>query len=249
MGYGDEIMGAGMAKGLASQGKRAAFGDGNRIIWSDAAHEIFQDNPNVAPPGTEGAANLVWFEHYTGRRAYHSSPNRSGRAWCFDEGFRPTPGEFFFTDAEKAFAEDLPRDFVVIEPTVKPRAVNKQWGRWDALVKAIGPVVQFGAGPAIPGASLVRTPSFRHAAAAMQRARLAILPEGGLHHAAAAVGTRAVVIFGGFIHPRTTGYVGHVNLFIGDRPCGHLDECAHCRQAMASITVDQVIEAAREVGL
>jgi hypothetical protein len=32
MGYGDELMATGMARGAAARGKRVAFGDGQRII-------------------------------------------------------------------------------------------------------------------------------------------------------------------------------------------------------------------------
>ena len=47
-------------------------------------------------------------------------------------------------------------------------------------------------------------------------ARAAVLHEGGLHHAAAALGMPAVVLFGGMISPRNTGYDVHVNLAIDD---------------------------------
>jgi FkbM family methyltransferase len=58
------------------------------------------------------------------------------------------------------------------------------------------------------------------AAGVLSGASLLISPEGGLHHAAAALGVRAVVIFGGFISPATTGYALHTNLFTAARPAG-----------------------------
>lgn len=94
------------------------------------------------------------------------------------------------------------------------------------------------------GVSHIRTATFRQACGALSGAKLYIGPEGGLHHAAAALGIPAVVIFGGFIHPRTTGYDLHTNLFVGDEPCGSTNYCVHCVDAMASISVDEVFSAA-----
>ena len=81
------------------------------------------------------------------------------------------------------------------------------------------------------------------ACTALSGAAAAVLPEGGLHHAAAALGMPAVVIFGGMTSPANTGYDGHVNLFDpagGESPCGQRVACAHCRAAMAAIRPDVV---------
>jgi ADP-heptose:LPS heptosyltransferase len=107
-------------------------------------------------------------------------------------------------------------------------------------------VVQFNfkAGHVIPGARQLKTPSFRHAMAALSRAALYIGPEGGLHHASGAVGIPAVVIFGGFIPPAVTGYATHTNLTGGAEACGSLHACEHCREAMNAISVPDVMDAA-----
>jgi ADP-heptose:LPS heptosyltransferase len=86
----------------------------------------------------------------------------------------------------------------------------------------------------------------RQASAVLAGAALLISPEGGLHHAAAALGLRAVVIFGGFISPATTGYDLHRNFFTGGQACGMRLACAHCAEAMARITPEEVAAAARE---
>lgn len=163
-----------------------------------------------------------------------------------------------FDDQELTFAAALPPEpFIVVEPRVKPTGAcagdNKQWPteRYAALadalkretglrvVQLVPPYVRalFGA------VEVIRTPTFRHALAVLKRAELYIGPEGGLHHGAAAVDTKAVVIFGGFNTPRSTGYPWHANLTVGE-PCGTIAPCPHCRDAMASIGVDQVLDAA-----
>lgn len=248
MGYGDEIMATGMARGLRARGKRAAFGDGHMIFWSEQAREVFYGNPNVAPPGSERCSDLVWFRHYRGHRLY--AVKALGH-WRWRDEFRVQPGELYLTDEEREWAERAGSGFVLVEPSVKFTALNKQWPveRYQEVVRELRRthrVVQVGTGDLLSGAERVETPTFRRAAAVLQRAALYIGPEGGLHHAAAALGTRAVVIFGGFIHPRTTGYDGHVNLFSGGRACGTIGRrCNHCREAMLQITVKTVLQRAR----
>jgi hypothetical protein len=63
-----------------------------------------------------------------------------------------------------------------------------------------------------------------------------------MHHGAAAVGVGGVVLFGGFIPPQTTGYAIHANLTGGAEACGSLAACAHCRDAMDRIEVEEVVE-------
>lgn len=254
MGYGDELIGSGLARGAAGRGKRIAFGDGRRIIWSDQSHAIFRGNPNVARPGSERSAHLEWIAHYRGNRLYGSV---QGGRWQFRD-MECQPGEIFFEQGELAFAARLPLDpFIVIEPRVKPlgacAGANKQWplSRYEKLAEQLKRetglrVVQFvpiGWRPLVTAAEVVQTPSFRHAVAVLQRAALYIGPEGGLHHGAAAVGTKAVVIFGGFNTPRSTGYPWHENLTVGD-PCGTTGRCFHCQDAMAAIGIGRVHEAA-----
>jgi len=164
----------------------------------------------------------------------------------------------FFDSAEKRNAFRYGSGFVVIEPNVpwwKSVAPNKDWGlgnyqRVADKLKAEGHrVVQFKhpkADHRLEGVEHLRTLNFRDALGILSKASLYIGPEGGLHHGAAAVGTKAVVLFGGFIPPEVTGYDTHANLTGGAEACGMFMPCDHCREAMKSIGVDEVLEAARE---
>jgi hypothetical protein len=247
-GYGDELIGSALAKGAHARGKRIAFGDGRRILWGPHSGEIFKGNPNIAAPGSERDADVEWIRYHKGHRIYAIG---CGTHWKWNKSFNAQPGEVFLDRAEIEFGEGLGEGFVVIEPNVpwhKAQAQNKDWGlkKYQSvateLMKRGYDVVQFAVGrDRLAGVRVVATQSFRHSLAVLRRAALAIVPEGGLHHAAAAVGVRAVVLFGGFIPPGATGYAMHVNLTGGARACGSITRCDHCQMAMAAISIDDVL--------
>lgn len=74
-----------------------------------------------------------------------------------------------------------------------------------------------------------------------------ISTEGGIHHIAAAVGTPAVVICGGFIRPEWTGYDGQVavtNRMDCSDACYNTNPCGRGDLACwRNITAPEVIEA------
>lgn len=256
MGIGDNIMATGLARGARARGKIIAFGDGKKIRWDHHSAPIFWGNPNIAPPGSERRRDIEWVHFYKGYRQYN---RQVGHRWEWNEKFKATPGELFFKPAESAFANAWGKEFVLIEPNVpneKGCAPNKQWpiDRFDDVARKLKfdghKIVQFsypGAKYRLQDAIMIPTPSFRHAAAVLKNVKLAILPEGGLHHAAAAVGLKAVVLFGGFIPPSVTGYDLHKNLTGGAVACGSLTRCNHCVETMEAITVEEVMTAAQEL--
>jgi hypothetical protein len=240
VGFGDEILATGMARGAKARGKRIAFGDGKRIIFSPWSSKIFRHNPNIAWPGDESAADIEWIAHYKGKRLYNSvAPG--GTRWLWNMDFAPTAGELFFSEEELRFAESFAPGFVVIEPNVpwhKTVAPNKDWGalKYEAVASEFAArghtVFQFwyeAARVKLASAMQVNAPTFRHALAVLSRAALYIGPEGGLHHGAAAVGIPAVVLFGGFIPPSVTGYATHTNLTAGSSACGKFNRCSLSR--------------------
>src|SRR5262245_13501409 len=250
VGIGDEVMATGMARGAAERGRLIAFGDGRRLIWGPWCEQAFRNNPNIA---RKASADVEWVRYYKGCRGYNRPDPGGRRRWLWNYDFVPTPGEFYFDDDELELA--VRRPGVLIEPNVpwqKSVAVNKDWGleRYqrvaDMLLDNGIPVYQTSHGrDRLVGVEVIKVETFRQAAAALSGVELAIVPEGGLHHAAAAVGTPAVVIFGGFIPPEVTGYATHKNLTGGAVACGNWDRCQHCREALDRITVAEVVEGAR----
>lgn len=258
MGLGDQIIATGLAKGAAARGKKIAFGSKlhSKLVWDHNSEQIFRNNPNIAFPGQELGKDVEWIAYFKGYRQYNTQGE--GR-WIWNMRWRCEPGEIYFLEGEKEAANRKGRGFVVLEPNVeqwKGPAQNKDWGsaKYQSVAQKLiedgYEVVQFDypkAGPIVRGARGIRTNSFREALAIMRNARAYLGPEGGLHHGAAALGIPAVVIFGGFIPPSVTGYSFHTNLTgSATKFCGSFTRCQHCRDALDSISVEQVYGCIRE---
>jgi Glycosyltransferase family 9 (heptosyltransferase) len=257
MGSGDDIMGTGMARGFHERGKLAAFGDGKRIIWGPWSEDMFRHNPNIAAPGAECSANLEWVPYYKGSRIYNSLKNGK---WVWNYAFKATPGEFFFSKDESGLGETFNKiNFVVMEPNVpwqKEVALNKDWGGDKYAIvadklKSLGyEIIQFihkNSKNKLQAARKLEFQRFRDAISVLSKSSLYIGPEGGMHHAAAAVGIPGVVIFGGFIPPAVTGYDGHINLTGGADACGNIKPCGHCSTALRKISTEQVVNEALQI--
>jgi len=207
-------------------------------------HPLWEGLPYIATPGESGSFTRM--VNGPGVRPYHEA--KEATRWRFRLSYRAQRAEIALTPGEIAFADSY-RGRIIIEPNIKAKAPpGKQWGRWDDLVGMLAErgerVAQLSAPGAarIEGAEVIETPTFRHAAAVLRVSRAAVLPEGGLHHAAAAVGLRAVVIFGGFTPVEVTGYDMHTNIGAsGSEACGMRVPCKHCDEWMAKIEPAQVL--------
>lgn len=219
-----------------------------RIVYEKYRwHPAWDNNPRIVPREVRGDFQ-EFYPRTNGMRPYCSA--KSGKQWTW-KPYSPPKGELYFSSNELEAGEKH-KGLVIVEPRLKPGASpNKDWGwaRWNKLAWLLRKrgiiVTQLGAHPEplLQQVGYVSTPTMRHAAAIMAKARAAVLTEGGLHHVAAAVGTPAVVIYGGYISPEVTGYKDQVNLFTGGGlGCGMRVHCNHCAEAMAAITPEEVVE-------
>jgi hypothetical protein len=214
-----------------------------------------------------------YHDHAAMRRLYRAQhPWRSRLRWrvddvdlvgetgryCFDLAYRPTPAPLVLSDAERDAVQAWSgRRFVLMEPNTKAEASpGKQWPfeRYAEVARQLAgaiEVLQIGAEGSrlLPGVARAPTQRFRDSLPLLKAARLYIGAEGGLHHAAAAMGTPAVVLFGGYTPPQVTGYDFHVCLTGNSTgACGvHDRRCPHCEAAMAAITPDEVVGHARRL--
>lgn len=244
MGAGDWLMAAGEARALhEATGKPVAIVDvRGRAQWVDLWNGI----PYIVPRVTPECATLL---NTSGMRPYIAMKTPGRWRW---KHYQPKPAEVRLTLEEQQFAEPY-RGMVMIEPNVKQIGhTNKAWlrERWLELSHTRSDFVQCVQSPeqALPPHVLkVITPSFRHAMAVLSVCSTFVGTEGGLMHAAAAVGVRSVILWSEFISPDITGYKMHRNLRHAGNPCGMRLNCPSCRRSMAAITVGEVADALKEV--
>lgn len=252
MGIGDEIMVTGEVRRRREfPAQRFAIRDPRPGKEAHRWESIWAGNPSIVMPGQPYDR---WYENGPGHRPYIVA--KAATRWTWRE-YGPHEGELYLTPQELALSATT-QGRVLVHPTLKARASpNKAWGfeRWQELVEKHKdiPWLQIGMGEEkrLAGVEFLHTPTFRDACGALTGAKAVVLQEGGLHHAAAAQCVPAVVIFGGFISPRVTGYAKQVNLFIEhpDHPlgCGSRAPCIHCASAMQLITVNKVARKTREI--
>ena len=256
MGWGDEIVAAGQAQRLFEcdpTARVAICGLDGQPRW----HPIWDGNPILATP-----ADVARGEHVNrvisgpNCRPYIVNPFTEETGWTFQKGFRcrDYPAKLYLTAAELEVGRHVREEcgpYVLIEPFTKHE--NFQWPlhKWDDLVQA-NPYVTFVQHVHDQSQRVIgvrREPAtFREACGLIASADCYIRSESGLCHAAAALGTPQVTLFGGCMDADVMGgYPGQTCLV--DRgagsPCGSWRACTHCREAMDRITVDDVVEALR----
>jgi len=277
MSYGDRLMALGDAwrqYQADPEKRRVAIGNGRSL---DASHpdlswglDFLADEQHL-----QRGEPVSWVYSYPHHRPYIDyaamrkalgwrwhlrhiglGPTRLLGHYIYQLGYRPSPAPIRLKPEELTLAAEWSaKPFVAIEPYIKPGAPpSKQWPveRFAEVARELSKeiaVYQISApdSPVLSGLPQIRPRSFRESMAYLKAARLYIGPEGGLHHASAAVGTRAVVIYGGFTSPLITGYAMHTTLTGGARyACGtRRGLCPHCLEHLQRITVDEVLSAAR----
>lgn len=239
MGIGDILMSMGEAKRIHARLKKPV------MIIDRSGRPLESDLTNgVKYIVKTGAAE----RHLNcgGHRPYILGKTPQKWTW---KPYKPMPADIRFSAEELAFAEPH-RGMLMIEPNVKAIGHwNKAWPatRWLELSERLKhPMVQCisdAGAQCLPNALKVITPTFRHAAAVLSVAKAFVSAEGGLMHAAAAVGTPAVILWSEFISPDVTGYSTMTNLRMAGKACGSRRECEGCRRSMEAITVDDVLNA------
>lgn len=223
-------------------------GSDGRPRW----HDIWRNLPYLYSASDSGEFDSI----VNGPNARPYIDAKTDRQWTWKE-FHPPPGEIRFSRGERDFGQQY-AGRVVLEPTIKQKASpNKAWPwvNWSKLAWLLQEkhglrITQLGrrSTPLLDGADHILTGDFRFAATVLANARAVVTHEGAMHHAAAAVGTPAIVIRGGFISERVTGYEGQIDFFSGDDlGCGMRVPCEHCHDAMAAIKPEQVADQLIEI--
>ncbi len=212
-----------------------------RFMWS----EVFDHNPRIIRR-PEGRHQIL--VNGPNARPYISAKYQTRWVW---KKWDISPGEIYLTPSERMFAQRY-KGCVLIEPHTKIADGNKawQWERWQTVIGEMPNVRFVQTGPfntrPLEGVEFAAT-SFRQAAAILSVARAFVGTEGALHHAAAALGVPAVVLWSEFISPEITGYASQRNIRHAGDPCGARIHCVGCKISMGLITVEEVIGNLSEV--
>ena len=240
MGLGDWLMASGDAKEANERtGKKVKLGNGVTMFLDN---QVFANNPRMA---SNSDTDVVWVKNYQGHRPYLKG-TKDGRL-LFNDDYKPRVGEVYFSQLEKKNIDKIDKDYIVVEPNVKrvyAHTVNKAWHGWEELFKHDLPWLQLGDVSVKRYTKWKETNTFREALQVLSKAKLFVGTDGGLHHAAAALGIPSVVIWTGFTSPRHLGYDTHRNIHDGSEPCGTYDSiCQHCLLKSKAISVEQVLNA------
>lgn len=210
-------------------------------------HEVFEGNPRITRNPATAHVQLL---DGSGNRPYIAGKSSSNWLW---KPWGIEPGEVYLTDSEKAFGGRHPRH-ILVEPNTKVPNSNKAWPwkRWQKLVDAAPygvTYVQVGGWTTrkLNNVLFLHTSSFRQAMAVLSVCRAFVGTEGGLHHAAAALGIPAVVLFSEYISPDITGYPQHRNLRHAGLACGSRTPCAGCADSMQAISLEEVQQNLKEI--
>lgn len=253
MGYGDEILAAGQAQRAFEQSRLPSRING--LNWVPRWHPIWEGNPVIARPDYTGMCNDIL--NGPNCRPYILYPFTVDTGWHFNRDFRARDhvAKIYLTRGEQHLGEATRREFgsfVLIEPWSKHENLRWPIEHWEALIASCPDLtfVQhwYNGAPALPCHQVV-TSSFRDACGVLSQASLYIRGESGMCHAAAALGIPQITIWGGCMdwevlggYPRQHGLIDSGP----DSPCGNYRRCDHCQDAMARITVDQVIAAVHQ---
>ena len=221
-------------------------------------HPVWAGNPILVKPyeyiGDEPVSRIRSGPHC---RPYIVYPFSEDTGWTFNQAFkcREHIARLYLTDTETQRGVDARArygPYVLIEPFTKHGNFRWPLKRWQALVAAC-PDLTFvqhthaDTSERVIGAHY-EPANFREAWGLIASADLYVRSESGLCHAAAALETRQVTLFGGCMDADVMG--GYpLQTVIADHwppsPCGRWRPCEHCRAAMDRITVEDVVAAMR----
>lgn len=247
MGLGDEIM----ITALAKKNRRTYAIPST--VWDAQGnprwHPVWENNPNILTPEqyremyrADSDDMPVCIIRVHSKRKHYIDWTNSTPEHCIFQPWDIEPGEIYFNKEEEFFSKNK-YNWILIDPTVKDHLrQNKQWPYWGVLQHML-------THRGIKYDINKPDQNIRYWLSRLARYSAVISHEGGLHHAAAALGIPSVVIFGGFISPDITGYTSDNirNLTHAKDFCGRISPCNHCAIEMKRITPEEVFAALQDV--
>ena len=269
MGLGDDLMITALAKKvkLKYPDRQIVIGDFKRKLVLHSI--IYDNNPNITHQlKIDNTKPIHYIDYHTLNRPYVDHSKSTSDNWVWNFNFKPVPGEIYFTNEEKNNADEIiikakdlwgkknKKDYkgiLFLESSSSKinnkqfhlKHLNKDWSfkNWSKLNDILSDeylVIQ-----SIHNESIKLDNAyycecdFRLSSAVINCVDLYVGPEGGFGHVAAALNKKAVIYFGGWIHPDITGYDFHKNVYVDldGSPCGSMSyKCSHCIKCRETIT-------------
>ena len=259
MGWGDTILAAGQAQRLYDEapdlGPITLLDGAGAIRWQP----IWLNNPAIRQPRSAPPPMVRTLRTGHGYLPYLNYPYSGETGWTFSPTWKASDhrGKIYLTPEEIVLGVTVSDSFgpyILLEPSGMDRKNRNRcwpsdhWWQLSAVLRSLAPlnVVQLDhpAVDALPNVPRIAHDGFRQACGVLASATLFVGPEGGLAHAAAALGIPSVILWGGCISCDVLGYPEHVNLVFDhpQTPCGSPKPCDHCQLAWSTLSVPYVVE-------
>jgi len=263
-GYGDTLLAGAVAREIKKH-YGAVF-----VTVNGVKEELLQNNPNVDKTGQRYDGIDINY-HYAGAAIDTVRPFNANliEIMCRKAGIRsPSHAvDIYLTGDEQAFArtqiDGLPRPVVTLHTTSDSFGAGRKlwpqeyWKKLCALLTQKGcSIIQLGGEADAPVAGAIHragTMDIRKSIAVIEAADLHIGIVSSLMHGAAAVGTPAVILFGGFERYAMHGYatVTPLESYISCAPCiqphAVMEPCPYNNKCMRELTPETVFEKVAEV--
>lgn len=228
-------------------------------------HEtLFENIPNIF--SINKPTTFFWFRHWYIETRQNKNPSRH----VLDESLSKLGLKHLRQDPSYQISEDekfranellsgLQKPLIAINTSSKEPSKNWSSKYWHSLTLELSrnyDIIQLGAEYEINLPCTLRLAgklNLRESIAVMEKCQLFIGPDSFLMHAAASIGLRSVIIFGGRVTPNNTGYDNNINLFerMDCGPCWIHEEdgevCQNNLECLARIKVDTVLESINQI--
>lgn len=217
-------------------------------------HPIWEGNPVIAKPADVAAGEEVQrLVNGPEARPYIVYPFTEYTGWTFNQAFRARENiaKIYLTMEELYVglnAIETYGQYVLIEPWSKHPNLTWPMSHWTELVAERSDLTFIqhvhGNSKICPGVKATVQATFRQACGLLATAEVYVRGESGMLHAAAALNTPSVAIWGGCMDWDVLGnYPLEYGLGIQPPYCGKWFPCDHCTKLMSGITVEMVSDA------
>lgn len=264
MGYGGFITWTPLIREVIKLNKKCVLYNTNKL--NIVNHEVFDRIPAVVNPNQAkdplwfniANQNCVYLTHHGNKVIWKPEKLHMAARILKEYGF-----PYYDINPTLSFRkEDIitvpwKKRYIVIEPTSKTSFTpNKQYvfEKWQKVVNALYKEIDF-VQVSEPHRkvldnviSSVGKTSFMQACWIIKNAIGFVSTEGGLVHAATAVGTKAISVYTGYMPEFISAYPQNVNINISthDEPCGLTIPCDHCRMDRENHDPEEIIQKIKE---